>query len=474
MTVQERTMQRTNGQTNKRSNVFFLLAMAGCGGLLFDFGGTVINPAIPYLESLGIFTTAQLSHLTSAVVLGAAVSGLAAGAVAEWIGRKKAMLLASAVAGLAALPICLGGGSYWPFYAGRLMQGVAAGLVGVVVPMYLAETLDAANRGKGAGVFQFMDVVGILFCSLVGVAVVRIFGGPGDPATAEGAKIAAWKAVFWTSAVPAAVFFAGALGLPESPVWKSRPSGRGTGQGARRDAAPPDAGWQPALPGQPAHPDSLLQRRYVVPFLLAVAVLVCNQATGCNAIQYFALKMLLDAGLGDAAAGAANVSLWAVMLAATAVACALVDRKGRKFLLMLGTSGMVLADIGAGFVFLALKRGWLAPSLLSGWAAAACLALFIAAFSIGPGVVVWLALSEIMPDRIRANGMAIGLFLNMMVAWLVADRFLIIAERHGYAPLLFTLAFFAAIYFAVAAFLLPETKGKTLAEIEKLFTSPNR
>ena len=436
-----------------RRRIWFLLAMAGCGGLLFDFGGTVINPAIPYLESLGLFTTERLSHLTSAVVLGAAVSGLAAGTVAEWLGRKKAMLLASAIAALAALPICLGGGAYAPFYAGRLMQGVAAGLVGVVVPMYLAETLDAANRGKGAGVFQFMDVVGILFCSLVGVAVVRIFGGPGNPATGEAAKQAAWRAVFWTSAVPAAVFFAGALGLPESPVWRPRRERRGAEQAG----------------AAPAPRDSLLRRRYVVPFALAVAVLVCNQATGCNAIQYFALKMLLDAGLGDTAAGAANVSLWAVMLAATAVACALVDRKGRTFLLKLGTAGMVLADVGAGLVFLGLQKGWLAPSPLSGWAAAACLSLFIAAFSVGPGVVVWLALSEIMPDRIRANGMAIGLFLNMMVAWLVSDRFLVVAERHGYAPLLFALAFFAAVYFAVAAFFLPETKGKTLAEIEEHF-----
>ena len=436
---------------------WFLLAMAGCGGLLFDFGGTVINPAIPYLESLGLFTTEQLSHVTSAVVLGAAVAGLAAGAVAEWLGRKKAMLLASAIAALAALPICLGGGAYAPFYAGRLMQGVAAGLVGVVVPMYLAETLDAATRGKGAGVFQFMDVVGILFCSLVGVAVVRLFGGPGDPATGEAAKQAAWRTVFWTSAVPAAVFFLGALGLPESPAWKPR---------RERNCAKQAAQERPIMD---APHDSLLQRRYVVPFAIAVAVLVCNQATGCNAIQYFALKMLLDAGLGDSAAGAANVSLWAVMLAATAVACVLVDRKGRKFLLKLGTAGMVLADVGAGIVFLGLEKGWLAPSLLSGWTAAACLSLFIAAFSVGPGVVVWLALSEIMPDRIRANGMAIGLFLNMMVAWLVSDRFLVVAERHGYAPLLFTLAFFAAIYFAVAAIFLPETKGKTLAEIEAIF-----
>ena len=461
---------------------FFLLAMAGCGGLLFDFGGTIINPAIPYLESLGLFTTAQLSHLTSAVVLGAAVSGLAAGALAEWIGRKKAMLLASGIAALAALPICLGGGAYAPFLAGRLLQGVAAGLVGVVVPMYLAETLDAGNRGKGAGVFQFMDVAGILFCSLVGVAAVRFFGGPGDPATTESAKNAAWRAVFWTSAVPAAVFFAGALGLPESPV-KPRRFRRITGEAVSR---PPSssgglesASPLPDLRQQTAHADgeavsrppcdSLLRRRYVVPFAIAIAVLVCNQASGCNAITYFALKMFRDAGLGDTAAGMANVSLGAVMLAATAVACALVDRCGRKFLLMLGTGGMVAADLGLGFAFLALRKGWLAPSPLSGCAVAGCVLLFFASFCIGPGVVVWLALSEIMPERIRAGGMAIGLFLNMMVAWLVSDRFLVVAERHGYAPLLFSLAAFATVYFAVAAFLLPETKGKTLAEIEAHF-----
>ena len=447
---------------------FFLLAMAGCGGLLFDFGGTIINPAIPYLESLGLFTTAQLSHLTSAVVLGAAVSGLAAGALAEWIGRKKAMLLASGIAALAALPICLGGGAYAPFLAGRLLQGVAAGLVGVVVPMYLAETLDAGNRGKGAGVFQFMDVAGILFCSLVGVAAVRFFGGPGDPATTESAKNAAWRAVFWTSAVPAAVFFAGALGLPESPVKPRRfrrgaeqEAGRSAEQEADRRGAEKDAALKPR--------DSLLRRRYVVPFAIAIAVLVCNQASGCNAITYFALMMFRDAGLGDTAAGMANVSLGAVMLAATAVACALVDRCGRKFLLMLGTGGMVAADLGLGFAFLALRKGWLAPSPLSGCAVAGCVLLFFASFCIGPGVVVWLALSEIMPERIRAGGMAIGLFLNMMVAWLVSDRFLVVAERHGYAPLLVSLAAFAAVYFAVAAFLLPETKGKTLAEIEAHF-----
>ncbi len=436
--------------------VAFLLVMAGCGGMLFDFGGTIINPAIPYLESLRLYTTKELSHLTSAVVMSAAFAGLFAGTLAEWLGRKRVMLLAAFIAALACLPICLVPG-YWTFYAGRTLQGVAAGLIGVVVPMYLAECLDAANRGKGAGIFQFMDVVGILFCSLVGVAVVHTLGGPNDPATTEAAKEAAWKAVFWSSAVPAVVFFIGALGLKESPVWLERKS-----RGLRASVADDPAGTPR---------DSLLQRKYVLPFVLAIVILACNQATGCNAIQYFALKMFMDAGLPDKTANLANVALWAVMLGMTAVACTLVDRKGRTFLLKAGTIGMVVADLMAGFVFLSLKEGWLVKSTLSGWLAVAGVSLFIAAFSIGPGVVVWLALSELMPNRIRANGMAIGLFINMMVAYLISDVFLQLVEDWGYGPVLFMLAGFAVLYFITAAFFLPETKGRTLEEIERMWDS---
>ena len=443
-----------------RQSVAFLLVMAGCGGLLFDFGGTIINPALPYLESLKAYTTAELSHLTSAVVMSAAFAGLAAGWLAEKLGRKTVMLVAAALAALACLPICLVDGYRW-FYFGRILQGVAAGLIGVVVPMYLAESLDAANRGKGAGVFQFMDVIGILFCSLVGVGVVHAMGGPNDASVSAATKATAWKVVFWTSAVPAVLFFLGALGLKESPVWLAKQSKK------RERPSVPDASSVAHVSRPPS--DSLFQKKYVLPFAIAVAILACNQATGCNSIQYFALKMFMDAGLGDAVANYANVALWAVMLATTAVACTLVDRKGRKFLLAIGTVGMVVADALAGVVFLALSKGWLAPSATSGGLVVAGISLFIAAFSIGPGVVVWLALSELMPSRIRANGMAAGLFINMMVAYLISDVFLQLVEKWGYAPVLFMLAGFALVYFLVAFFFLPETKGKTLEEIEAHF-----
>ena len=434
----------------------FLLAIAGCGGMLFDFGGTIIAPAIPYFEALGLFTADEISRLTAAVVLTAALASLAAGPLAEKFGRKRSMLFAAALAAVACLPICGCNGDFRLFYAGRALQGVAAGLLGVIVPMYLAESLPAADRGKGAGVFQFMDVVGILFCSVVGFAVVKIVGPADSAAVGDAAKTVAWKTIFWSSAAPAVLFFLGALGLGESPVWLARKN--------RRD----DSAVRPSTPGL-RHKDSLLRRKYVYPFVLAVVVLACNQATGINSMQYYALKMFQDAGLSNAAANVGFMAFTGLMLAMTAVACALVDRTGRKRLMKAGTAGIVVSHLAAAAVFLAIDAGTLAKGPLAGWLVVGALLCFIAAFSLGPGVVVWLALSELMPNRIRANGMAIAMFINMMVAYLIADRMLALVEKFGYAPVMIGFAGATVVYFVVAALFLPETKGRTLEEIERFF-----
>ena len=444
----------------KRS-VCFLLVVAGCGGMLFDFGGTIIAPAIPYFESLKLFTQGEISRLTAAVVLTAAVAGLLAGWFAETIGRKRTMLFASAMAALACLPICFCDGNFWLFYAGRALQGFAAGLIGVVVPMYLAETLPAADRGKGAGVFQLMDTVGILFCSLVGLLVVKFVGAADSASVSPAAKTVAWQVVFWSSAVPAVLFFLGVLGLEESPVWLAKKAKAGVDdeQGRSENSAV----------RLESSTSTLFQRKYILPFVLAVVVLACNQATGINSMQYYALKMFQDAGLSNAAANVGFTVFTATMLAMTALACVFVDRKGRTFLLKLGTAGIILSLCAAGGVFVAVNQGLLAKGPVAGWCVVGAVLVYIASFSIGPGVVVWLALSELMPDRIRANGMAIAMFINMMVAFLIADRMLALVEKFGYAPVLFGFAAATVIYFITAAFFLPETKGKTLAEIEAHF-----
>ena len=473
----------------------FLLVMAGCGGMLFDFGGTIIGPALPYIGptddnpgSLGLFTTEQVSHLSSAVVMCAAIACLAAGWLAERLGRKLMMLVSAAVAALACLPICLTDGNYACFFVGRAMQGVAAGFIGVVVPMYLAECLDANSRGKGAGMFQLLDFIGITFCSVVGLVVVHWIGAADDAAVTAAQTSLAWQAIFWSSAAPAAVFFLGALGLRESPRWLYRRGRKeealaalaaNNGEAKAReildemiagDAA--EAAERAALMAA-AKGDTLLQRKYVLPFCISLAVLICNQAIGFNAIQYFSIPMFMKAGLSQATANAANLVVWLVPIPVTAVALWLVDRSGRKTLLKAGTIGMVAALAGVASVFLALERGMTAGGLVAGWATVGGIALFVASFSIGPGVVVWLALSELMPGRIRANGMAVALFVNQMVAFAIADAFLPWQKACGYATVFYCLAGFAFLYFLTAVFLLPETKGKTLEEIEE-FWKPRR
>ena len=419
-----------------KSYAVYLLVIAGCGGLLFDFGGTIIGPALPYIAqgdeypgSLGIFTTEQVSHLSSAVVMCAAIACLVAGWLTEKLGRKLMMLISAAIAALACLPICITDGNYALFFAGRAMQGVAAGFIGVVVPMYLAECLDANSRGKGAGMFQLLDFIGITFCSIVGLAVVHFVGAADDATVSAAKKAIAWKTIFWSSAAPAILFFLGALGLKESPRWLYRRGRReealaalaaNNGEEKAReildemvasDAA--EAAEKAAL-AEAAKGDTVFQRKYVLPFCISLAVLICNQAIGFNAIQYFSIPMFMKAGLSQATANAANFVVWLVPIPITVVALSLVDRSGRKTLLKLGTLGMVIALAGVASMFLLLERGVVAGGLFAGWMTVAGIALFVASFSIGPGVVVWLALSELMPSRIRANGMSIALFVNQM------------------------------------------------------------
>lgn len=474
-----------------KSYAVYLLVIAGCGGLLFDFGGTIIGPALPYIAqgdeypgSLGLFTTAQVSHLSSAVVMCAAIACLAAGWLTEKLGRKLMMLVSAAIAALACLPICMTDGNYAMFFVGRAMQGVAAGFIGVVVPMYLAECLDANSRGKGAGMFQLLDFIGITFCSVVGLVVVHFVGAADDATVSAAKKALAWKTIFWSSAAPAILFFVGALGLRESPRWLYRRGRReealaalaaNNGEAKAREildemvAADRAEAAEKAALAEAAKGDTLLQRKYVLPFCISLAVLICNQAIGFNAIQYFSIPMFMKAGLSQATANAANFVVWLVPIPITVVALGLVDRSGRKTLLKLGTLGMVIALAGVASMFLLLERGAVAGGLFAGWATVAGIALFVASFSIGPGVVVWLALSELMPSRIRANGMSIALFVNQMVAFAIADAFLPWQKACGYAVVFYSLAGFAFLYFLTATFLLPETKGKTLEEIEAYF-----
>lgn len=571
----------------------FLLLVAGLGGLLYGIDVGIIAGALPYLQDTSGFNASQLSFIVAAVLLGSVISTLFAGLLADWMGRKWLMLLAG-VMFVISVPLIALSHAYGTLVFGRLLQGTSGGLIGVVVPLYLAESLTPEERGKGTGIFQWLLTLGFVVAGAITMyfsfrlgAIAKL----GDTARTLAFENRAWRDTFWISLPPGIIFALGSLFVGESPRWFYR---RGKRDAAYRVLLRSRSETQAAAElreienaaaaervrsGAGKARESLLRRKYVIPFILACVILACNQLTGINSIIGYNTTILLQAGLSDIQAHWGSLIFAIVNFAMTFVAVALVDRKGRKFLLSLGSAGIILSLVCTGLLFrrtesrqvdardalqaqvtasqtLALRydqqtaeallasKGAAAqqvvahpsslviiysyggfrnattalsnapgakpisiardlpgsaveaffknpsanlqkaklaplkidaalitpiPSEANGWLVAVALYFFMGFFAVGPGVVVWLALSELMPTRIRSNGMSIALLINQGVSTTIAAVFLPVVAIHGYSFMFFLFAGFTVIYFIAATFFLPETKGKTLEEIEQLF-----
>ena len=580
----------------------FLLLVAGLGGLLYGVDVGIIAGALPYLEATSGFNAGQLSTVVAAVLLGSVISTLFAGTLADWMGRKPLMAL-SGVLFVVSIPMIALSHGYQPLILGRLLQGISAGLIGVVVPLYLAECLSASTRGKGTGIFQWLLTLGIVTAAVVGMFFsIRVdeVAKLGDPSRLFAFKDTAWRSIFWVSLPPGILFVIGSLLVAESPRWLFRRGRRDAAYTALlRSRTTDQANLELAEMGEAAAAEkaqtsagtkvkeSLLRRKYVIPFLLACVILACNQATGVNSIIGYNANILLQSGLSDVQAHWGYVLFTIVNFLMTIGGVVLVDRKGRKFLLSLGSAGIIVSLLFTATLFRrteqlrvdsrstvqsmvsvdqkvtilydektantllaagddaakALTAGPTSlvviyscgdfraatkavrsddiaakpieitrenclpankvvaffsnpfsnleasrqmplridnalispvPSTHNGWLVAISLFVFMAFYAIGPGVCVWLALSELMPTRIRSNGMSIALLLNQAVSTGIAATFLPTVGKYGYSAMFFGFAACTVIYFITAAVFLPETKGKTLEEIEAHFEGPGR
>ena len=209
----------------------FLLLVAGLGGLLYGVDVGIIAGALPYLEATSGLNAGQLSVVVAAVLLGSVISTLFAGLLADWMGRRLLMAL-SGVLFVVSIPVIALSQGYGPLVLGRLLQGISAGLIGVVVPLYLAECLSASSRGKGTGIFQWLLTLGIVAAALVGIFFsIRVgeVAKLGDAARLFAFKDHAWRSIFWVSLPPGILFVIGSVMVSESPRWLFR---RG-----KRDAA---------------------------------------------------------------------------------------------------------------------------------------------------------------------------------------------------------------------------------------------
>src|ERR1700759_343333 len=287
----------------------FLLIVAGLGGLLYGVDVGIIAGALPYLEATSGLNRGELSIIVAAVLLGSVFSTLFAGLLADWLGRKPLMVISGAIFVISIPVIALSHG-FAPLFFGRLLQGVSGGLVGMVVPLYLAECLSAKDRGKGTGAFQWLLTLGIFLAALIGIYYsyrVAALVASTTPAALLDVKDQAWRRIFWMSMPPGILFLAGSLFVAESPRWLFR---RGRKQQALASLQRSRTGDQARIELEEmeqtsvrsqggGYKDSLLRRKYVLPFLLACVILFCNTATGINSINGYNTDILLQSGLSD-------------------------------------------------------------------------------------------------------------------------------------------------------------------------------
>ncbi|MGA9504286.1 MAG: MFS transporter, partial [Terriglobales bacterium] len=344
----------------------FLLLVAGLGGLLYGVDVGIIAGALPYLEATSGLNAGQLSIVVAAVLLGSVISTLFAGALADWMGRKPLMIL-SGVLFVCSIPTIALSRGYESLVLGRLLQGVSAGLIGVVVPLYLAECLSASSRGKGTGIFQWLLTLGIVTAAIVGMYFsfrVEEVAKLGDATRLFAFKDTAWRSIFWVSLPPGILFVIGSFMVSESPRWLFRQERRDAAYAAllrSRTSEQADvelSEMEQAASAEKANSsngarvkESLLRRRYVIPFVLACVILACNQATGVNSIIGYNTNILLQSGLSDVHAHWGYVIFTIVNFLMTIGGVLLVDRKGRKFLLSVGSAGIIVSLVCTGLLF---------------------------------------------------------------------------------------------------------------------------
>ena len=215
------TVNLPAGHSAKRGYNLFLLVVAGLGGLLYGMDIGIIGGALPYLQATSTLTAAELSMIVAVVMLGAVFSTLFAGMLADWMGRKPLMIL-SGLTFVVSIPMIALSHGYAPLFFGRLLEGVSAGLIGVVIPLYLAECLAAQDRGKGTGVFQWLPTSSMVFAALLGIYFsyhVAAVAKTGDASALFIYKDHAWRNLFWVALPPGILFVLGCLLVTESPRW---------------------------------------------------------------------------------------------------------------------------------------------------------------------------------------------------------------------------------------------------------------
>ncbi len=428
-------------------------AVAALGSFLFGFDTAVISGTTEALRLRFGLDSAQLGFTVASALLGTVLGAVAAGKPSERFGRVPVLRALAVLYFLSAAGCGLAQG-WTSLLAARFVGGLAIGGSSVVAPMYIAEIAPAERRGRLVALSQFNVVAGILAAYLSNYLLAAALGGP---------ESEAWRLMLGIAAAPAALFFLLVRRIPESPRWLVKQHRRAEAGEVLGAVGADDPSALVAEIAESLHEERVaadepfFQWKYRKPILFAVMVASFNQLAGINALIYYTADIFKMAGAGRTGALVQSVVIGFTNLVFTVAAMTVIDRFGRKRLLLVGAAGLALC---LGLVAYAFHRGTGGALVLGG------LIGYIAFFAFSQGSVIWVYLSEIFPNRVRARGQALGSFTHWFWAAVVSWTFPVVAEASGASAF----AFFAAmmgLQFVLVALFLPETKGVSLERIQQ-------
>ena len=443
--------------------LFLWSLTAALAGFLFGFDTVVISGAEQTIQQLWNLDDFAHGLAMSAALWGTVLGSLAGGWVTDRLGRRRTLLGVGVLYFVSAVWSGLAGDPAG-FMIARLLGGLGVGVSTVAAPLYISEIAPPAARGRLAGLFQFNIVFGILvaFASNAGLKALGEAGTVAEP----------WRWMLGVEAAPAVVYALACLTLPESPRWLLTGRGGLSGDGAAARAAlrtvRPDATDEQvdaeaaeieaaAADDARAADANFFTARLRTPILLAFLIAMFNQLSGINAVLYFAPRIFEAAGLGERSALLQSVGIGVTNLVFTFVGLWLIDRLGRRTLLLVGSVGYV-ASLGAcSWAFFSGNLS-LVP---------ACVFTFIAAHAVGQGAVIWVFIAEIFPNRVRARGQALGSFTHWFFAAALTFAFPVLAARLHPGAIFAFFCGMMALQLLWVLLAVPETKGRSLEAIER-------
>ena len=439
--------------------VYISAAIAALGGLLFGYDTGVISGAELFLKNDFTLSIVALEVIVSGVLAGAAVGALLGGRMADLFGRRR-LLIATAIIFAAGGLACAAATSPAVLIVGRIVVGLGIGLASASVPVYISEVSPANARGWQVSLFQLAITVGILVAYIVDYAFAAIQG---------------WRWMFGLAVVPAAIFGLGMLFLPESPRWLAR---RGHHDKARamlmriRGTSDVSAELQ-EIEGSLTHANErgqlsdLLAPSIRPALLVGIGLAIFQQVTGINTVIYYAPLIIQSAGISSASGAIlATAGIGLVNVLMTIVAMWLIDRMGRRPLLLVGIAGMAIT---LGLLGLAFYVSGKSVALV--WLAVISMMVYVGSFAISLGPIFWLLISEIYPLKIRNSTEGLSAAFNWGSNLLVSLTFLTLLQMIGPTRTFWLYGLLAVAAWIFSYFRVPETKGRTLEEIEEFWRS---